>query len=321
MDRGDLELVLSVRGTGSLAGAAQALGVVPSVITKRLAALEQKLGHRLFERTTRRLSLTAEGEAVCTHAERLLEGFAALEAELSERQNEPSGALRIAATFGFGRHWVGPAIARFRQQYPALQIELRLTERLPDLAAEGYDGAVWLWSAPARHAADWVTRRLARNQRVLAASPAYLQRRGLPADAAALAEHECLVVQENDSATIRRFDVWTLNDAQSRQPVRIQVNGPLCSNSGEMARDWCLAGQGIVLRSLWDIAPQLASGELVHVLPRLSMPEADIQWIAPWHPKTPRRVRLLVDFLAEQFRHEPWRSEQPARRRRATKPT
>ncbi|GAA4355103.1 LysR substrate-binding domain-containing protein [Variovorax defluvii] len=319
MERSDLKLVLSVRSTGSLAGAAQALGVVPSVVTKRLAALEQRVGHRLFERTTRRLSLTAEGEAVCAHAERLLEGFAALEAELSERQNEPRGTLRIAATFGFGRHWVGPALARFREQYPSLQIELRLTERLPDLAAEGYDGAVWLWSAPARHAADWVTRRLARNQRVLAASPAYLQRRGLPADAGALAQHDCLIVQENDSVSARHFDVWTLHDAQGRQPVRVQVGGPLWSNSGEMARDWSLAGHGIVLRSLWDIAPQLASGELVHVLPRLSMPEADIQWIAPWQPRTPRRVRLLVEFLAEQFRHEPWRSEPPAQRRRAAR--
>ncbi|WP_076998779.1 LysR substrate-binding domain-containing protein [Variovorax sp. KK3] len=318
MERGDLELVLSVRNTGSLAGAAQALDVVPSAITKRLAALEQRLGHRLFERTTRRLNLTAEGEAVCMHAERLLAGFAALEAELSERQNEPRGALRIAATFGFGRRWVGPALARFRERYPALQVELRLTERLPDLGAEGYDGAVWLWSAPQRHAGDWVARRLARNQRVLAASPAYLQQRGAPADAAALANHDCLVVQENESAAARRFDVWTLNDAQTRQPVRVQVSGPLCSNSGELVRDWCLAGQGIVLRSLWDIAPQLASGELIQVLPRLSMPDADIQWLAPWQPKTPRRVRLLVDFLAEQFRHEPWQPMPEARRRRGS---
>ena len=307
MDRSDLELVLSVRHAGSLAGAATALGVVPSVVTKRLAQLEEGLGHRLFERTTRRLSLTAEGEAVCAHAERLLEGFAALESELSERQKEPSGALRIAATFGFGRRWLGPALARFGQQYPALQIELRLTERLPDLGAEGYDGAVWLWSAPARHASDWVARRLARNQRVLAASPAYLQRRGTPADAQALTGHDCLVVHENEDAPAQHSNVWTLSDAKSRASTRVQVSGPLSSNSGELVRDWCLAGHGIVLRSLWDIAPQLSSGELVRVLPELSMPEADIQWIAPWRPRTPRRVRLLVDFLVEQFRPEPWK--------------
>jgi LysR family transcriptional activator of dmlA len=307
MERSDLELVLSVRHAGSLAGAATALGVVPSVVTKRLAQLEERLGHRLFERTTRRLSLTAEGEAVCAHAERLLEGFAALESELRERQKEPSGALRIAATFGFGRRWLGPALAQFGQQYPALQIELQLTERLPDLGAEGYDGAVWLWSTPVRHAGDWVARRLARNQRVLAASPAYLRRRGTPADAQALAAHDCLVVHENEDAPARRSDVWTLSDAKNRVATRVQVSGPLSSNSGELVRDWCLAGHGIVLRSLWDIAPQLSSGELVRVLPELSMPEADIQWIGPWRARTPRRVRLLVDFLVEQFRPEPWK--------------
>jgi len=307
MGRSDLELVLSVRHAGSLAGAATALGVVPSVVTKRLAQLEEGLGHRLFERTTRRLSLTAEGEAVCAHAERLLEGFAALESELRERQKEPSGALRIAATFGFGRRWLGPALARFGQQYPALQIELRLTERLPDLGAEGYDGAVWLWSAPARHAGGWVARRLARNQRVLAASPAYLRRRGTPADAQALAGHDCLVVHENEDAPARRSNVWTLSDAKSRASTRVLVSGPLSSNSGELVRDWCLAGHGIALRSLWDIAPQLSSGELVRVLPELSMPDADIQWIAPWRARTPRRVRLLIDFLVEQFRPEPWK--------------
>jgi LysR family transcriptional activator of dmlA len=287
MERSDLELVLSVRHAGSLAGAATALGVVPSVVTKRLAQLEERLGHRLFERTTRRLSLTAEGEAVCAHAERLLEGFAALESELRERQKEPSGALRIAATFGFGRRWLGPALAQFGQQYPALQIELQLTERLPDLGAEGYDGAVWLWSTPVRHAGDWVARRLARNQRVLAASPAYLRRRGTPADAQALAAHDCLVVHENEDAPARRSDVWNLSDAKNRVATRVQVSGPLSS--------------------LWDIAPQLSSGELVRVLPELSMPEADIQWIGPWRARTPRRVRLLVDFLVEQFRPEPWK--------------
>ncbi|VTU31416.1 LysR substrate-binding domain-containing protein [Variovorax sp. RA8] len=307
MERSDLELVLSVRHAGSLAGAAAALSVVPSVVTKRLAQLEKELGHRLFERTTRRLSLTAEGEAVCAHAQRLLEGFAALESELRERQKEPSGALRIAATFGFGRRWLGPALAQFGQQYPALQIELHLTERLPDLGADGYDGAVWLWSAPARHAGDWVARRLARNQRVLAASPAYLRRRGTPEDAQALAGHDCLVVHENEAAPARPSDVWALSDAKNRTSTRVQVRGPLSSNSGELVRDWCLAGHGIVLRSLWDIAPQLSSGELVRVLPELSMPDADIQWIAPWRARTPRRVRLLVDFLAEQFRPEPWK--------------
>lgn len=307
MDRGDLALVLAIRDQGSLAGAADTLDVVPSVITKRLGALEARLGQRLFERTTRRLSVTAEGEAVCLHAKTLLEGFAALESELGERQNELTGTIRLAATFGFGRRWLGPALAAFQARHPALQIELLLTEKLPDLGAEGYDGAIWLWAVQQPRAADWVTRRIARNQRVLAASPDYLARRGMPATVEALASHDCLVARENGEVNQRQFTLWSLRHARDGGTARVRVQGRLASNSGEMVRDWCLAGHGVMLRSLWDIAPQLASGELVRVLPQYAMADADIHWVAPWRPKTPRRVRLLVDHLAEQFRAEPWK--------------
>ncbi|PBI82704.1 HTH-type transcriptional regulator DmlR [Variovorax boronicumulans] len=315
MERGDLELVLAIRDQGSLAGAAATLDVVPSVITKRLGALEARLGQRLFDRTTRRLSVTSEGEAVCLHARTLLEGFAALESELGERQNALIGTVRLAATFGFGRCWLGPALADFQAQHPGLQVELLLTEQLPDLGAEGYDGAVWLWAVQQHRAADWTTRRIARNQRVLAASPDYLARRSTPATVEALATHDCLIARENgDAAQSRQFALWTLRHARDGSTARVRVQGPLTSNSGEMVRDWCLAGHGVMLRSLWDIAPQLASGELVRVLPLYSMPDADIHWVAPWRPKTPRRVRLLVDHLVEQFRSEPWKPAKPAGR-------
>jgi DNA-binding transcriptional LysR family regulator len=307
MDRGDLALVLAIRDQGSLAGAADTLDVVPSVITKRLGALEARLGQRLFDRTTRRLSVTAEGEAVCLHAKTLLEGFAALESELGERQNELAGTIRLAATFGFGRRWLGPALATFQTRHPALQIELLLTEQLPDLGAEGYDGAIWLWAVQQPRAADWVTRRIARNQRVLAASPDYLARRGMPATVEALASHDCLAARENGEVNQRQFTLWSLRHSRDGSTARVRVQGRLASNSGEMVRDWCLAGHGVMLRSLWDIAPQLASGELIRVLPHYAMADADIHWVAPWRPKTPRRVRLLVDHLAEQFRAEPWK--------------
>ena len=315
MERGDLELVLAIRDQGSLAGAAATLDVVPSVVTKRLGALEARLGQRLFDRTTRRLSVTAEGEAVCLHARTLLEGFAALESELGERQNALIGTVRLAATFGFGRRWLGPALADFQAQHPGLQVELLLTEQLPDLGAEGYDGAVWLWAVQQHRAADWTTRRIARNQRVLAASPDYLARRGTPATVEALATHDCLIARENgDAGQSRQFALWTLRHARDGSTARVRVQGPLTSNSGEMVRDWCLAGHGVMLRSLWDIAPQLASGELVRVLPQYGMPDADIHWVAPWRPKTPRRVRLLVDHLVEQFRSEPWKPVKPGGR-------
>jgi DNA-binding transcriptional LysR family regulator len=307
MERSDLALVTTVHARGSLSAAAAALGVAPSVVTKRLAALETRLGQRLFERTTRRLHLTPEGEAVCLHAEKLLEGFAALEAELSERQMALRGPLRIAATLGFGRRWLGPALAEFQQRHPALQIDLQLSERLPDLGADGYDGALWLWSVQGARSSQWTSRRLARNQRILVASPAYLAQHGTPREPAELARHACLIVRENTEAQGAGHDHWVLKHEKEGALVRVRVQGPLSSNSGELVRDWCLAGRGIMLRSLWDIAPQVASGELRRVLPSHAMPDADIHWIAPWRPKTPKRVRLLVDFLAERFRGEPWK--------------
>jgi LysR family transcriptional regulator, transcriptional activator for dmlA len=311
MERSDLELVTAIRARGSLAGAALALDVVPSVVTKRLGALEGRLGQRLFDRTTRRLSATAEGETVCLHAKALLEGFVALENELGERQSELKGTIRLVGTLGFGRRWVGPALADFNARHPGLQIQLSLVEQLPELGVEACDGAVWLGAPRARAEGDWVTRRIARNQRVLAAAPGYLERRGGPADVDALAGHDCLVARENSDGSERGFALWSLRHARDGSTARVRVQGPLASNSGELVRDWCLAGHGIMLRSLWDIAPQLASGELVRVLPQYAMTDADIQWLAPWRPKTPRRVRLLIDFLVERFRPEPWKRLSP----------
>ncbi len=303
MERSDLELVLAVREHRSLAATALAMDVVPSVITKRLSALEARLGLRLFQRTTRHVSPTAEGEALCESAYKLLQDFKALESDLQERHNEPTGTIRLAATFGFGRLWLGPALAQFQALYPKLQIQLQLTEQLPDLAVDGFDGAVWLWSVQGQRATEWVARRLARNQRVLVAAPVYLKQRGKPQEPAELVNHDCLVVRENG----QRFDLWSLQKAKEKSATRIRVQGPLSSNSGELVRDWCMAGHGIMLRSLWDVAPQLKSGQMVRVLPQHAMQDADIHWLAPYRAQTPKRIRLLIDFLVERFRDEPWK--------------
>lgn len=280
MDRSDLELILAIRDQGSLSGAARCLDVAPPAVTKRLAALEARLGQRLFQRTTRRVSPTAEGETACERAQLLLQGFAALEAELKERQSEPTGLVRLAATFGFGRLWLGPALADFQALHPKIEVQLQLTEKLPDLAQDGFDGAIWLWSVQGRQAAQWVSRRLARNQRVLVASATYIAQHGAPATITDLQKRACLIVRENGNATentvSQRFDVWTLQHDDDNTLTRVRVAGPLSSNSGELVRDWCLQGRGIMLRSLWDVAAHLASGQLVRVLPAYGMPDADI---------------------------------------------
>lgn len=302
LDRADLDLLLAIRRHGSLAGAAGAADVVASVITKRLAALEARVGLKLFQRTTRRVVPTPEGEVLCERALALLDGFRAMEAELRERHQEPVGRIRLAATFGFGRTWLGPALADFQALHPRLDVQLQLAEQLPDLTVAGFDGAVWLWSVHGPRASEWTSRRLARNQRVLVAAPDYLRRRGAPANVEDLATHDCLVVRENE-----QFDTWRLHRERGGAEARVRVRGPLSSNSGELVRDWCLAGRGIMLRSLWDIAGDLAAGHLVRVLPGHAMLDADIHWLAPHTAATPKRIRLLVDFLADRFRGEPWK--------------
>lgn len=330
IDRSDLELVLAVRDNGSLAAAALNLNLAAPAVTKRLAALEARLGQRLFQRTTRRVSPTAEGDAVCASARPLLAAFKALEAQLQERHKEPTGRIRLAATFGFGRLWLGPALARFQALHPKVQVQLQLTEQLPDLAADGFDGAVWLWSVSGAQAAQWVSRPLARNQRVLVASPGYVAQHGMPMQVQDLANHACLIARENTSRANQPFDEWKLqrqsaikSSAKKCGPDinHFQVNGPLSSNSGELVRDWCLDGRGIMLRSLWDIAPQLQSGQLLHVLPDWRMPDADIHWLAPHRPDAPRRIRLLIDFLVAEFASEPWKTKPSSQALRPARPS
>ncbi len=314
MDRSDLELVLAVQAQGSLAKAAQALRLTPPVVTKRLAALEAQLGVRLFQRTTRRVSPTTEGHALCERARGILQGFAAAEDELREQQSQPAGPIRLLSSFGFGRLWLGPALSAFQRRHPGVQIELQLSEQLPHLASEGFDAAVWLWNPPASVAAEWVVRKLAPNQRVLVAAPAYLRAHGQPERLEDLARHACLVVRENggDTGQGQRFEQWWLGrEAQGRRSA-VTVAGPLSSNSGELVRDWCLAGHGIMLRSQWDVAQALAQGQLVRVLPDWAMHDADVHWIAPYRAQMPRRLRLLQDFLAERFAGAPWNALRPS---------
>jgi DNA-binding transcriptional LysR family regulator len=315
MERSDLELLLAIREQGSLVAAALHLGVAAPAVTKRLASLEARVGHRLFQRSTRRVRATAEGELACERARVLLQGFRSLEDELAERREEASGSIRLAATLGFGRLWLGPALQHFQAQHPRVSVQLTLTEHLPDLGTEGLDGAVWLWSVHERRAASqWISRRLARNQRVLVASPDYLERHGSPRDPDDLAGHDCLVVRENAHIG-ERYDTWTLQHARDGRAHRVRVRGALTSNSGELVRDWCRQGAGIALRSLWDVAPLIESGMLARVLPDWAMQDADVHWLAPWQARQPLRIRLLVEHLAHAFESEPWLARGSAKAR------
>jgi LysR family transcriptional regulator, transcriptional activator for dmlA len=303
MERADLELVLSIRDAGSLTAAAAQLGIAAPAVTKRLAALEVKLGVKLFYRTTRRVAATAEGELLCERAAGLLAGFSEAEEALRDQAREPSGQIRLAATFGFGRIWLGAALADFQILHPKVRLDLQLTEKLPDLAAEGFDAAVWLWAPQANRTSQWSATLLAKNERVLVAAPSYVKARGKLRSLDDLQQHDCLQVRESDMHS----GTWLLSKEGERKPAQaIKIKGALVSNSGELVRDWCLAGRGIMLRSLWDVAPLITSGDLVRLLPNYAMRNANIQWLAPFRAQTPQRVRLLREHLMHRFKARPW---------------
>ena len=276
----------------SLAAVAQSLGVTPPAVSRRLAALEKRLGVRLLNRTTRRLSLTPEGERYLEEGEQILRDIERLERSLAASRDTPRGLLRINATFGFGRRHLSPLLSDFARLYPEVEVLLQLTDRPLDLAEHAMDIGIRFGAPPD---ARILARKIASNRRLLCASPAYVAAHGTPQQPRDLQTHACLVIRENNHT----FNNWQLSDG--RQQVTVKVSGPLSSNHGEIAVDWALAGHGIVLRSEWDIAADLRAGRLVRVLPDWLGSSADIHAIYPPGLHLSAKVRVFLDFLAERF--------------------
>jgi LysR family transcriptional regulator, transcriptional activator for dmlA len=211
--------------------------------------------------------------------------------------------------------WVGPAVARFQSTHPSIHVEVVLTERLPDLANDGLDAAVWLWQVPSAREGRWTAQRLAANRRVLVAAPAYLRQHGVPQTLDELSAHRALVVHEHTDTGAQSQHYWLLNEVRAPQTTqRVRLSFALSSNSGELVRDWCVAGHGIALRSQWDVQPLIDSGALVHVLPQWAMLDADVHWVAPYRSRTPKRLAMLREHLAQELKSEPWRGGSPKKR-------
>jgi DNA-binding transcriptional LysR family regulator len=277
---------------GSLARAARELGLTGPAVSRRLSQLEQRLGVRLLARTTRRMSLTPEGELYLAEGRRILGDIDVLEQTLNQSRAEPRGLLRVHATFGFGRRQLAPAISEFIRHYPALNIQLQLTDQPILPGDQNYDIAIRFGEPPD---ARVLARRIAANHRVLCAAPTYLERRGQPVTPDDLARHDCIVIREGDSA----FGTWTL--CAGKQCRNLKVGGKLSTNHGEVAADWALDGHGIMLRSLWDIAADLQAGRLVRVLPEWAGSPADIYALYPQRLHLSAKVRVFLDFLGERF--------------------
>ena len=287
-----LESFVSAATRGSLTAAARAEGVAPAIVSRRIDALEERLGVKLLVRTTRRLALTHEGSAFLEDCQRLLADLAYAEASVSAGGVKASGHLRVTAPAGFGRRHVAPLVPAFRARHPEVTVSLNLSDRVLDLATEGYDCAVRVGDFPD---SSLVSVRLADNRRLCVATPGFLRRHGAPAHPSDLVRFDCLMLSSEASQTRG----WAFRVAD--EVVHLRPAGPLDCSDGQVLHDWCLQGRGIAWRSTWEVEADIAAGRLVEVLADFAAPPNGIYAVVPQRKHLPLRVRLWIDHLREHF--------------------
>jgi DNA-binding transcriptional LysR family regulator len=296
MDRlKQVESFVAVAHKGSLTAAAQAEGVAPAVISRRLDGLESRLGVKLLVRTTRRVTLTHEGSAFLEDCQRLLADWASAEASVTAGGVKASGHLRITAPAGFGRRHVAPLVPGFLAEHPEVSLSLNLSDRVVDIVNEGVDCAVRVGDLSD---SSLVSVRLADNRRLCVAAPAYLRRAGTPATPADLARHACLTLSSEASQTRG----WAfVTDHATGEVSHLRLAGRLDCTDGQVLHDWCLAGLGIAWRSTWEVSADIESGRLVSVLDEYAAPPNGIYAVFPHARHLALRVRLWIDFLKHTY--------------------
>ena len=293
MDRlKQIESFVAVSTKGSLTASAQAEGVAPAVIGRRIDALEERLGVKLLLRTTRRITLTHEGSAFLEDCQRLLADLASAEASVSAGGIKASGHLRITAPAGFGRRHVAPLVPAFIAAHPDVSLSLDLSDRVVDIVNEGFDCAVRVGDLPD---SSLVSVRLAENRRLCVAAPAYLLRAGVPAAPADLSSHACLTLS-SDAGQSRGWAFLVAGE-----PMHLRHSGALDCNDGQVLHEWCLGGLGIAWRSTWEVQGDVASGRLQAVLENYAAPPNGIYAVFAQRKHLPLRVRLWIDYVKHSF--------------------
>lgn len=288
-----LQVFVKVAASGSLSAAGRDMGLSQTMVTKHVAALEARLGVRLFHRSTRRLSITEAGRNFLESVERILSELDAAYASIAADRFEPRGLLRLNAPVSFGSRQIAPLLAEFSRRYPHLQVELGLNDRLVDLAEEGWDLAVRIGSL---EESSLIARRIASCRTALAAAPGYLQAHGTPRTVAELNGHNCLGYTLSHRTGVDR---WSFG---SRGDVTVKVSGSLRANNGDALRFAAIAGEGIIYQPTFIVADDLKAGTLVRLT--LNQPTIEFAGIyAVYLPERnpPAKVRAFIDFLVQRF--------------------
>lgn len=292
----EMSVFSRVVAAGSLSSAARELGLSPAMVSRRLSALEARLGVRLLNRTTRTLRLTDEGASYYDTCSRLLAEIDEAEAAVSAGRMEPRGALKVALPASFGNRHIAPLVPRFAERYPNVQLALSLSDRTVNIIEEGFDLAVRI-----AHLEDssLAARRLAPNRRVVCASPAYLRRHGTPRTPQDLLRHNC-ITSTDFSMT------WDYTDPEGTGGS-VRVTGRYACDNWEVLREWALAGLGVALKSTWDVRQHLEDGSLVPLFPGYTFgSDVAIYAVYPHRRHLPAKTRVFIEFLAESFGPEPY---------------
>jgi len=292
----DLKVFCCVARRSSFVAAAHELGMSPAYVSKRITSLEEQLGVTLFHRTTRRVRISDQGELAFAWARKILVDVADMSAEIAQSRSEPAGPLRISTSLRLGRNHVAPILSLLGKQFAKLDLWLELGTDRVDVIADGIDIDIRVGEVNEPHL---IAHRIVRSERILCATPAYVERCGRPATLAELAQHECLLFRDRDQA----FGVWRLTGPNGLESVR--VTGRAGSNHSDIVRAWALDGYGIIMLSDWDVAGELASGELVRVLPAHSQP-ADVWAVTHSRLASTAKVRCGIEFLIAQLRAGPF---------------
>lgn len=297
MDRlGNLALFLRIVEKGGLAAAGRDFGLSPAAVTERLAGLEAHYGARLLNRTTRAISLTDEGRLLLEGARDLVNEARDLEARVRLGVEQLSGPVRVSAPLDLGRHSVVRMLDDFIAAHPEVGIDLTLSDSYVDLVAQGIDLGIRFGDLKD---SSLRTRRLGLSRRLVVAAPAYLERFGAPGHPEELAGHNCLLMRFGENID----QEWPFMIDGKRRLFFVRGNRQ--ANDGGLVRHWCVEGHGIALKAIWDIREDLAAGRLIELLPEFEQPPSSLQIVYPGGRSLPKRVRALIDFLAEAFAGQP----------------
>lgn len=281
---------------GSLVATARELNLTPPAVSRRLSHLEERLGIRLLNRTTRRISLTPEGEIYYENAVRILKEINDMEQMVASSRTSPKGLLRVNAPFGFGRKYIAAAVSSFKKKFPEIEVQLHLTDRPVHLPSDTIDVSIHFGQIPDSRL---IAKRIAANKRLVCASPFYLNAAGTPLNPRDLTTHQCIVLRQNDGA----YANWRFSKGDKEETVK--VRGKLSSNDGQVTLDWALDGHGILMRAEWDVLKYLKSGRLIQILKEYETLPADIYAVyadrLEHSPRVAHFLEHLKDYINSQM--------------------